>query len=199
MANDTAISLHFRISADDLTVVRDAQTGKSYPAGDLDTKILIYEDRVMGWFLRVADELRSKDRNSGYVVLQIACSQVEGLEQYHNGATSRGRSRPTFVAGMRRIFELDTSLDGVLGRFYDAVRNGLFHDGFTKSSVAISWGWDQAVSVDHAGTIQVNPSSFLDHVVAAVSKFAAALKDPVNVDLRANFERQWDRSHPSHA
>ena len=44
---------------------------------NIETKILIYEDRVKEWFLKIGVKLK-QDNEAGFVILQIATSYIEG-------------------------------------------------------------------------------------------------------------------------
>jgi hypothetical protein len=185
-----AVSLNFKIDSTQPDIVVDARDGATHPAAALDTKILIYEDRVRGWFLRVADVLKA-DGDAGYVALQIAVSQVEGMQQHFDGEDSTGASGPAFKAGCTRIFGLEAKDSAQLDVLWKAVRNGLFHDGFTKSKVFLSGDPGVALTFDK-GNVVVNPWRFCDAVKRAVEAYVADLKNPGNGDLRSKFEKIWN-------
>ena len=46
----------------------------------------------------------------GFVVLQIAMAQIEGIEQYYTGKSSENESAKFFIAGMKRIYPWLTAL-----------------------------------------------------------------------------------------
>jgi hypothetical protein len=185
------ISLHFKIDEQTGEVIDD-RSGARYAPADTDTKILIYEDRVNGWFMRIADELQARDGDAGYVALQIAASQIEGIQQHFDGADSKNASKKTFKAGCLRIFGLDAQQhDAAMEKLYDAIRNGLFHDGFTKSKVWLSGEFPNALGFQ-GDEILVNPWRFKEVVGASFGDYVAKLKDPGNAALRNNFVKIWD-------
>jgi len=187
-----AISPHYQQTDTDLVDAIDIRTGTKRPIASLDTKILVFQDRVKGWFLDIARGLCEKDGNSGYIVLQIAASQIEGTQQYFEGTSSEGQSKKAFVRGMKRVFGPQAmGHDALLEDFYSRVRCGLFHDGFTKANVGISWGVGFPVSFGGGG-IMVNPRMFLAAVDASVEEYVKQLQDPSNQDLRKKFETRWD-------
>ena len=49
---ETAVSLNFKHYSRKPGIVVDSRTNKEYIYDSLDTKILVYEDRVTGWFFR---------------------------------------------------------------------------------------------------------------------------------------------------
>ena len=75
--------------------------------------------------------------DAGFVVLQIATAQIEGIEQYRRGKSSRNRSQGFFCDGLKRIFSLTAKDDTWLCEFYDLCRCGLLHDGMTRGRVII--------------------------------------------------------------
>lgn len=175
--------------SDDPSVVRHAD-GTKLQHDAFETKVAIFDDRAEGWFFRVADSIAS-DGGAGYVLLQIAASQIEAIEQFRQGKSSKGQSSRVFVDGMLNTFrEAKGEHRELLANFYSAVRCGLFHDGMTKTGVVISQGYDYAFAVVRE-TIQINPWRFLDAVRAGLREYTTRLRDPANVALREAFERRW--------
>ena len=160
---------------------------------NIETKILIYEDRVKGWFLEIGEKLK-QDNEAGFVIIQIALSCMEGNQQYIEGEISRNRSKLFFIKSMKRIFP-DSSqvknIDEILGIFYDQVRCGLFHDGMTRSVVTINAEHKSAIDFT-SSDIVVNPHKFLDSIRKAFEDYIMELKNPSNTALRQNFEKRWN-------
>src|SRR6266446_5207747 len=104
-AGEAAVSLNFKRYSDCPGVVIDFRTKREYPEHDIETKILVYEDRVKGWFFQYGQMLQ-KHHDAGFVVLQIALAQIEGIEQYRSGASSEGQSNKFLRSGLTRIFSL---------------------------------------------------------------------------------------------
>ncbi len=185
---ETAISLNFKAYSDRPDVVVDSRTKQEYPTGAVDTSILVYEDRVKGWFLDYGHMLQGH-HNAGFVVLQIAIAQIEGIEQYRRGVSSHNRSKDFFCDGMKRIFSLTATDDPWLNEFYDLCRCGLFHDGMTRDRVLIENRFPKALEYKD-NCIRVSPNKFLDAVSADFSHYIEELKDPANEDLRVAFENK---------
>ena len=78
---EVALSLNFKSYLGRPGVVIDARTKMEYPDDEFETKVLIYEDRVRNWFLRYGRGLQ-EDHDAGFIVLQVALAQIEGIEQY---------------------------------------------------------------------------------------------------------------------
>lgn len=187
---EIAVSPNYRQVDTDPANVFHVQTRARLPISDLNTKIALFHDRAQGWFIDIAKRLCA-DGNSGYAVIQIAASQVEAMQQYVEGASSKRASKDFFVRGMMKVFGQQTvGHEKLLEDFYDRVRCGLFHDGFTKLNVAISWDFPFVIGFSGGG-IQINPKQFLGSVEAALAAYRDALLDPANRPLRDNFEKRW--------
>lgn len=190
MFKEIAISLNFRIYSDRPDVVIDQRTKKEYTKDDLDTGILVYEDRVRGWFLKYGHMLQ-KHHDAAFVVLQVAVAQIEGIEQYRCGKSSYKKSENFFREGLKKIFSLTAADDSWIKDFYKCCRCGLFHDGMTRKRVWIENRHPRPLEYKD-NQIWVNPNKFLDAVSAYFSRYVEELKDPTNTDLRLNFEKMWN-------
>ncbi|MDP3916762.1 MAG: hypothetical protein Q8Q42_00555 [Nanoarchaeota archaeon] len=164
-----------------------------YDINKIETRILIYEDQVNGWFLDVAKKLM-KDKNNDLVVLQIAISYIEGNQQYREGKPSRNSSKKCFIRGFRRIFKISNNIisEKRLEHFYDQVRCGLFHDGMIKKDVVVSRDFDAALYLRETGTkertILINPCKFLGIISQDFYKYIKELKSG-NKESISNFEK----------
>ena len=189
---EMAVSPNFKQYADRTGVLVDERSKREHPIYHLDTAILVYEDSVKGWFFRYGVLLKEHN-DAGFVVLQIAVSQIEGMEQHVRGESSEGergksRSKEFFTAAMKRIFQLSDDSDEWLKLFYTRCRCGLFHEGATGNSVVI--GPDFQLPVEYLdGMIQINPHLFFDAVEKAFSAYVERLKNKDNLDLREKFRR----------
>lgn len=168
--------------------------GQRYEIGDFQTKLLVYRRRVEEWFLGHAERL-AKEPHTDYAVLQIAMSQIEGIEEYRRGKDSSGKSKEFFRLGMRRIFDLTTAdvPDDKLNTFYTEVRCGLFHDGFTKrGAVLVSRSYIKAIEFSD-GFIKIHAPEFLKKVKAGFEAFLSDLSDENKAPEREKFLKVWDQ------
>jgi len=159
---------------------------------DIDTKILVYEDRVKTWFLDIAKKLK-KNNEAGFVILSIAIAYIEGNQQFREGKTSnkRGRSPKFFIRGMRRIFNKEHVAENILKEFYHQVRCGLFHNGMTGNKVSISGQLPVPIRND-GYAIDINPHKFLDKIISDFKDYIIQLKNPSNLKDRENFEKRYN-------
>lgn len=75
----------------------------------LEDKITLFEDRILGWKLNIADQLingsqeKSPIRHSGYATLDIVFSYFEMIAKYEAGFTG-GESKKYFKQGVYSVF-----------------------------------------------------------------------------------------------
>lgn len=195
-------------------IIFDSKENTELPKDDIQTSILVYEDRVKGYFFDQARKLldlsslnnEDSDGFSAYTVLMIAISQIEGMQQYREGVSSKDRrSEVFFREGMKRIFNLPDNDDERLKELYYAIRCGLFHDGFTKGLVYLALDFDNP---EHQEALKIgpwkynsekirfwiNPKLFLAEVESDFDRYIVNLRDQSNSefdDLRRSFEKFW--------
>ena len=182
-----AISRNFHIDTDRRKVIDDRD--KSEYDYDMDSKILIYEDRVSGWFLQIAEDLK-KDQHAGFVILMIATSYLESNQQFREGRSSEIRESSEFVRrALKRIFpEIQ---DAIVDKLLNQVRHGFFHDGIARKDIFISCEPTEVLTV-RGDSILINPHLFLDAIKNDLDEYIQELKDSDNEDLREKFETYWN-------
>ena len=182
-----AVSPNFKQYPDRPDLFVDDRTKQEHPYDTLNTAILVYEDKVKGWFFRYGTMLKEQ-QDAGFVVLQVAVSQIEGMEQYFRGESSESKARRFFIAAMKRIFRLSDDCNDWLEIFYVSCRCGLFHEGATGQSIVI--GVEFGAPLEYVdGTIQIHPNLFFDTVEKAFLEYVDQLKDKKNSDTRRNFRK----------
>ncbi len=180
--------------------VYDELTSRDLDPNSVDDKIIIYERQVKGWFLDVADRLKNEE-DSGFVVLNIGVSCLEGIQKNIEGITKKKRekkingSKKVFVRGLRRIFNL-TEDDDLLEEFYEQVRCGLFHDGMTKGKVIINRTWGNVIDFSDPDAIKINPKKFIDIIIKDFSNYIIDLRDVSKNDLRRKFDCTFTNINP---
>jgi hypothetical protein len=189
---EQAVSLHFKKFSRHPGVIVDSRSDKEFPASDAATWVLIYEDRVEGWFFRYIEEL-TKQHDAGFVVLQLTLGQIEGIEQYRKGRSSRDASEEFISSGLRRMFCLGNRYNSRLRHFYYDVRCGLFHDGITRPGVCIENRSPQALEITPT-EIWISPNKLFKAVRKDFRDYIALLKNAKETTLRENFEAHWKRT-----
>jgi len=169
-------------------------TALSLNPNSVDTKILVYEDRVLEWFLNIGNRLKG-DNEAGFVILMISLAYIEGNQQYREGRSSHRQSSAFFKKGIKRVFPYlrrIANVDDLLDNFYADVRCGLFHDSITRKKVTISGQFNDPITLGKV--ININPHRFLDAVKLDFRKYISILKNKRNRNVREKFETRWNIS-----
>ncbi|MBI2448821.1 hypothetical protein HYV49_00820 [Candidatus Pacearchaeota archaeon] len=189
MIKKHAISKNFyKIIGDGLSpiLIYRKDSNKKYNLNDLSTKILVYEDRVKGWFLDIGKELK-KNNEAGFVILMICASYIEGVVQFKLGKSSKGQSAKVFVDYVKSLFKVHET---VARAIYEDMRCGLFHDGMSRRRIAISGELKYPVMIDiNRKTIGINPHLFLQKLNKDFNDYIKNLKNKRNKKLRSNFSK----------
>ena len=171
---------------------------------NLDQKILIFEDRVLGWHLDIAEAIREQIedpvnagksiQHAGFALLAILFYYFEMIHQYRTGRSSENRSKQAFVEGLEHVLPnvFDVHQKTTI---YKRVRCGMFHNGFVKQGVLISSDYPEAISIA-AGSrelenVLINPHALCGILRRHFVDYISILKDPVNAEERAKFERMF--------
>lgn len=198
---------YFQINANDVIHSPSNTTGQ---LTDLSTKILIYEDRVKGWFLDYALMLKNYPcpdvrRHSGFIILSIAVEYIEGVEQFIQGKSSKNisifnngnqitGSKAAFASGLIRIFNNCNLTNDIAFEFYDKVRCGLFHDGMTKTDVQLG-SFTKAIEYSNS-VLKIDSHKFLDEIVADFNKYIQKLKNDTASGMNSaeilKFKSRWE-------
>ncbi|MFH1338921.1 MAG: hypothetical protein ABIH40_03675 [Candidatus Omnitrophota bacterium] len=169
-------------------IVYDEREKKNLDPNNIDDKITIYERQVKEWFLNHALTLGKQD-STGFIILMIGISYIEGVEQYREGQIVSGNSRRLFKKGIIRIFGLNNVLEYKLDSFYEQVRCGLFHTGMTDDKVIINSSWQETIDLSNDDSIKINQIQFINTIIADFEAYITNLRNPTELTLRANFNQ----------
>ena len=162
----------------------------------IDTKILVYEDRVTGWFLDFAKKLAKKE-NSEFVVMMICMNYLEGKQQFVDGKKSnKGESTKVLKKALVSIFPNTDEKD--IDFLIYGVRHGLFHDGMTKRGILLRYKLSIpffSFISDEERWLEIDPLLFLEKIGADFKEYITKLKDKNNALLRDNFEKHYNESY----
>ena len=190
-------------------------TDFSFPHS-LDTKITLFEDRVLGWKLDIADKLingsqeESPIRHSGYATLDIVFSYFEMIAKYEAGFTGR-ESEKYFKQGVYSVFpefkdtpppeqipfsplgNVVSLIDVVLGLMYEGIRCGLYHSGITNGKIFLTGEIKTPMAFDLQNQMLIiNPHLLVPNLKAHLKNYVERLRDTNNTDLRTKFEARYD-------
>lgn len=163
---------------------------------DLDGKIIVYEDRVNGWFLNHAKNLL-KDKDADFIVLMICTSYLEGNQQFKEGKSSNNDSGETVKRALKSIFSFPKGYEWAIDKFVSEVRHGLFHDGMTRNFISLNRSIHGPISMkdEFGGMIIINPILFFWAIEENFKDYINNLKNPNNKELRENFEKHWNERY----
>ena len=95
------VGKHYRWHRD-TSEIEDTRNGTRRADSDYSAKVDVYEDRVRWWLLEIAQGYTEKGESpADYVVLAIALSYLEGVEQYRQGDAARNQSKARFTSSDR--------------------------------------------------------------------------------------------------
>jgi len=168
----------------------DMRDGRRYPDSSYSAKVNVYDDRVRNWFLDLAVRQTAAGSDPGdYVALSIALAYLEGVEQYRRGEGKQTGSTERFKSSARRVFP--AALPDAIDRLWTAVRNGLFHSGFTEGPTLLSHDYDEALTI-FGRYLRINPAKFVKAVVQDFNNYIQELRAGPSSDLARRFVQLWD-------
>lgn len=166
-------------------------------------KIRLYDERVRGFQLKVAQQMLSGDPGTGtplipwagFASLSVVFSYFESYEQHRSGrSTTKGGSGKAFRAGLREVFPHLVGLaDKHLAALWEKLRCGLYHCGNCKRGVVI--GPEQPALEYNAGddTWYVNPEKVVTAIGEHHTRYVATLvpSSPALVNFETVFDEFW--------
>lgn len=171
-----------------------------------DDKVKIYDARVRGWFLDIAESL-SGQAGTDFVVLMVITSFFEGHEIYWQGNINSTREffKQAFVRMVASAGLMDSQkAEEVSEKIYTHVRCGLFHIGMLRAETGLYRGEKghpadpiQFEELDGKEYILFNAPKLLQSLKRYFDDYIARLRNPTETKLRENFERAWDALHPT--
>jgi len=182
----------------------------------LDTRITLFEDRVLGWKLDIADQLingsqeKSPIRYSGYATLDIVISYFEMIAKYEAGFNGR-ESEKYFKQGVYSVFpefknisppaqtplspvgNVVSLIDVVLDLMYEGIRCGLYHSGITNGKIFLTGEIKTPMAFDlQLQMLIVNPHLLVPKLKIHLQDYVGRLRDANNADLRTKFKARYD-------
>lgn len=184
-----------------LIVIDQKNKNEELELNNIETKILVYEKEVKGWFLdRAKNFLRSGDND--FIILMICMSYFEGVQQYREGETSNstsersGQSGRMFRDAVRNVYKDSNFSEPNLKSLYKESRNGLFHNGMVRGKIVLDRNFYPALTFKE-DSIEINPHQLLIDIREDFNQYITDLKKVDSSqydDLRFNFERTYSRN-----
>ncbi len=166
-----------------------------FPDASLNDKITIFEDRVMGWQLEIAEQLADRVKHSGFAVLSILVSYFEMIAKFRDGYCQDTRSSDYFKKGMRWVFPQEQFTDAQLKLTYRELRSGLYHASITGPRVILSRDFVRPIcctEISGRTMLEVNPHSLPRALQEHFASYIRDLRDPDQLTLRQQFQQRFD-------
>ncbi len=175
-------------------------------------KIEIFEHRVWGWQLHVADLVINGGRNqedtkdvadiphAGFATLQILLSYFEMIARYETGNSGKDQSREVFIQGVQSVFPQVSGFPYAptrkfLNLLYSDVRCGLYHMSVPGSGVAIARTQVAIRYADNPPQIVIDPHELARALKLHFQGYIARLNDATQTELRKAFEKRFDHDY----
>lgn len=165
---------------------------------DVDAKILVYEDRLNGWFLKFAEDL-IKVEDSEFVVLMICIGYFEGNQQFRDGKSSKFESTIALEKALRRVFP--EIKEEIVNLIIDGARHGIFHDGMTKRDIWVRYSSPVPffeTKINGNLWLTLNPKLILEKIREDFKEYIQLLKDKTNKKDREKFEKHYIERYGKH-
>jgi len=147
---------------------------------DLDDEnnlISAFQDRVEGFYLKPARELKQKEHAFARGVLCVTA--IDFLARIEQGTDKvRQRFEKWFQSNAKEFTGDDPDNPSQLlsRRFYDEFRNGLVHEGRIKNGGQFSYEFEDKLVDVNERIMTVNPSCLLDEIDGALKRYIDKLK-----------------------
>lgn len=184
----------------------------TYLAGQptLDRRIDVFEARMWGWQLHVADLIINGGQghagnarieplpHAAFAALQVALVYFEAIAKYEAGYTGK-ESRKYFIDGLLSVFPKVATLpskstERLLNSLYEGARCGLYHMSMTAPGIALARTGQALSFSDMPPTIVIDPHVLIPELKIHFGKYIARLRDPTESTLRRNFVKCFEHS-----
>ena len=153
---------YFYIKVEDLVQVYNGDASKELDPNKVETKILVYEDRVNGWFLDVIDEIKD-DPDAGMLVIQ----SLVNLMDNHSKLTGSGGAG----AAVKKLFNTDINTNAIKNGNPTGIRFDLHGPAVKKTETGII----------------INPSKFADAIRLEINRSIKSMRNGTHAAFARNF------------
>ncbi len=164
----------------------------------IDEKIRVFEDRVIGWQLKIGLQCYHVVPHGGFGALYITLSYFELIQRYREGSIGHYQAGKKFRDGFLDFaksigYDGDPDYVTVRDLLYEGARCGLYHVGMTSKRVFIGGKRPRMFDYDAAGSrLVIDADLLITAMIAHFQAYTAALRVPGNSALRSNFEKKFD-------
>lgn len=164
----------------------------------LDDKIKIFQDRTLGWQLKIAERCDTGIPHSGFAVLDIVLSYFETISKFHEGYCRTGKSRRHFEKGVYFVFpnlrkKPKKIVNNALNVLWEGARCGLYHDSITDRRITLTDILNVPMRFKpKTSRLTINPNKLVQALKDHLQKYCSQLQNKRNRKLRRNFEKRFD-------
>ena len=133
----------------------------------------------------VANEADDPLSQSAFAILSIVTNYFEMIEQFHVGASSKGKSEAFFRDGIARVFTAAEISAADADRLYSFMRCGMYHSSMPTDRCGLSRDLPVPVRND-SGVIIINPALLVDRLISHFNSYCAELRGSTNPVVRQN-------------
>lgn len=140
------------------------------PNYTLKDKIRIFEERVDGWQLQIAEEILKRIKakkpkcmkHAAYALISVVISYFEMIGHCIETGTS---DTSCFRAGFKAVFDRTTLTDTQISKIYRKVRCGMYHVAYTNKGVILDGTYKEVFTV-LGDRIELNPHRIIPAIRA---------------------------------
>lgn len=175
----------------------------------------VFEDRMRGWVIGPALQLLKNDPLS-VAAITLTTNYFEGIEIYHSGEDSRGKSKVFFRRGFQRVFgvrgQAQEVQDYIADAMYTMLRCGFAHDAMFRNGINLSNTRPEPIMVTYKKanggvdtsapleSVVIHPKLFIEGVERHLTSYICELRKAKDVQLKKNFlsaiDLKWGLGKP---
>lgn len=155
-------------------------------------KLRLFQEQIQGWTLNVLKEIKVKVGHSDFAMLSVMMAYFENIQKFRNGYDKPGKSELHFTEGLRWVYpKFKAHKDGnsLVKLVYEQARCGMYHVGLIGTQIVLDCSISSGIGI-FKGNIKMCPEKLITNMQRHFDQYIADLKDPLNITLRANFEKR---------
>jgi hypothetical protein len=164
----------------------------------IEEKIRIFEDRVLGWQLKIGLSCYRTVPDGGFGALYITLSYFELFARYKKGSVDHKKPGAKFRYGFADFakstgFASEPEYLTVRDLLYEGARCGLYHMGMTSKRVFIEGNRPKMFNYDAPlARLVIDPERLILAMITHFQAYVAALRGPGNTALHRKFVAKFD-------
>lgn len=166
----------------------------------LQDKIKIFNDRINGWQIDIAQQCITNIAHSGFAVLNIISSYFEMIAKFKDGYTKEGNSGLFFKRAFKEFLSVlhhyeEAEAKIVADKAWKGIRCSLDHTGITRGAYLSS---EFNVSIRYSekdNILYLNPHLLVPELKEYFGLYIEELNKPENEELQRKFILRYDAQY----